>query len=556
MTGRGVCMTEKLTSKKHSLVRKLLFLAVIVVLSLAAGCSNNENKSSNNSSGNNKGSNNTGNGPTKEIKNINIGWSGDIITLDPPNAPSIIAIGTLFNLYETLVRYDFETSKVVPSIAESWEVSDDGKTFTFKLNPNAKFASGNPVTASDVKYSLDRVINFKGAAQGFILQSYLSENSVKVIDDHTVEIAIKNPAPAFLAALTAVSASILDSKVVEEHNNGDMGQGWLNNNIAGSGPFLIEDLQRGSHITLIRNPQYWGEAPSLEKVSIQFISESSQQAILLERGDLDIALNLLPNQIKKLESKGFNVSSGANPATYYVALNMAKEPFSNDKVRQAIKYAMDYDGIIEGILDGYGTRAGGVIAEGLIGYDPSLDTLYKTDIKKAKKLMGEAGYSDGFEMELYMVDAAIEGIGVPNENLGAKIQADLAQIGIKVKLIKQDVNTLFPAYREGKIPSLIWFFGPTFPDSDIIMSPHGDWNTQATTRVGFNNQEVTDLIVKARSETDPIVREQLYKDAQKIVAEVGPYVTLFRTKNTIVSNSNLKNVSWMPIWTIDLKMIK
>jgi peptide/nickel transport system substrate-binding protein len=486
---------------------------------------------------------------------LRIGW-GDAITLDPPNDSDITGISVIFNVYERLVRYNWATRKFEPQLAESWTISPDGTTFTFKLNRAAKFASGAPVTADAVKFSFDRVIQYREAVQRFLLATYIDENSVRVVDPMTVQITLRAPFAGFLGAVSSHVASVLDPALVRRNTRGDdLGKAWLHDHSAGSGPYVLQEWNRNSNITLARNPNYWGKRPPLDRVIYRVVTEPAQQAAMIERGDLDLALGILPEQATALKGKGFKVVSGRDLSTYYLAMNMAMRPFDDPRVRKAVKHAIDYQGILKDLLSGYAVRGGGAIAAGLVGYDSTVDTLYYQDLNRARALLAEAGFPNGFETEMYFSTIPVKGLGVPNANLAAKIQSDLARVNIRLRLVQQDINTMFPTYRAGRLPFLIWFFGPTFPDPDPIISPHGDWNTQATTRVGFRNDEVTNLILQARREVDPEKRTAAYRQAQRLTAADGPYVWLFRTLNLIVTRPNVSGVTWVPIWTLDLREI-
>jgi peptide/nickel transport system substrate-binding protein len=474
------------------------------------------------------------------------------ITLDPPNAPGETDLTVLHNVYQTLVGYDFAKSKVVPELAQRWKLNADGSVYRFFLNPKAKFASGNPVTADDVKYSFDRVVAFPTSAQGFQVAPYLTANSVKVINPLTVEITIKTASPAFLAALTGTAASILDSKVVKSHESGgDQARPWLASNTAGSGPFVVTDWVKDSHITLTRNAKYWGPRPQLQSVVIQYVSSEPQAVSLLRGGDIDAATSVLPSDVKSLKKAGYNVVTGQGLFTYYLSMNeLPGAPFAKTEVRQAVRYALDYNGLINKVLGGEAVRAGGVVGKGLLGYQANLNNQYKTNLAKAKSLLAKAGYPSGFKTELYyQSDAPV--LGVSADTLAAKIQSDLARVGIDITLKGEPSATVFPQYRSGQLPFVFWYFGPTYPDPDVIMSPHGDWNTQATTRVHFNDPTVTDLIVKARTTVKPSERAKLYAKAQQLVAANGPYAFLFRPLAVTVVRKGV-TFPWIPIWTVDL----
>jgi peptide/nickel transport system substrate-binding protein len=474
------------------------------------------------------------------------------ITLDPPNAPGETDILVLHSVYQTLVGYSFAKAASVPELAQKWTINPDGTVYTFFLNPKARFASGNPVTAGDVTYSLNRVYQFTTAAQGYQIAPFLTGDNVDAVNAHTVRITLKSPSPAFLAALSGTAASILDSKVVKTHESGnDQGKAWLASHTAGSGPFVVTQWTKDSNITLTRNSKYWGPKPSLNSVIIQYVQSEPQAVSLLKGGDLDAVTSVLPSDVTALKKSGYKVVTGESLFNYYLSMNLLpNSPFKSPKVRAAVRYAVDYNGLINKLFGGDAVQIGGVIGKGLLGYDPKLNTMYKTDIAKAKSLLSQAGYPSGFQTDLYyQSDSPV--LGVPADTLAAKIQSDLAKVGIQITLRGEPSATVFPQYKSGQLPFVLWFFGPTYPDPDVIMSPHGDWNTQATTRVHYNSARVSLLIQKARVTVNTKKRRAMYMQAQEIVAAEGPYAFLFRPLAVTVVRKNV-TFPWIPIWTVDL----
>lgn len=485
---------------------------------------------------------------------LRMAWSSEILTLDPPDEAGVHGLALIHNLYENLVGYDFEAAEVVPELAEDWDISDDGLTYTFSLDPDATFASGNPVTAEDVRWTFERLVEWEEAAQGFQIRPFLVEADIEVVDERTISVTLAQPAAAFLAALAGHASSIIDSQLVAEHEvDGDHGREYLRENVAGSGPFQLDEFDRGNFYTMVRNDNYWRDIDAdFDRVQMQIVQESAQQESLLRSGQVDVIFDASPDAIADLEEEGFVPSGGADVFTYYISVNQAIEPFDDLRVRQALRYAIDYDGIIDELLGGRAVKAGSVLAEGLLGYDAALSDTYGTDVDRARELLSEAGYEDGFSTELFVADDLVRGLGLPNDVIATKLQSDLAAVGIDVELRVQDINTLFPTYQEGQLPLTFWYFGPTYPDSDVIMSPHGDWETQATTRVGFDDATVTELIQSARVELDLDERARMYGEAAEIVNEESPYAFLFRPEVTPVASPELEQLGWVPIWAFDL----
>jgi peptide/nickel transport system substrate-binding protein len=371
-----------------------------------------------------------------------------------------------------------------------------------------------------------------------------------------VRITLAAPAPAFLTALSGHAASILDSTLVKSHETGDdLARPWLAEHTAGSGPFVVSRWVKDSDLMMARNPKYWGPRPSLDAVSLRYIQSPSQAVSLLKGGDLDVIPSVLPSDAKTLKQAGFKVITGQTLQNYYLSLPLSPgSPFVKPKVRKAVRYAIDYKGLIDTLFGGNAVQIGGVIGKGLLGYDEKLNTVYKQDLKTARRLLTEAGYPDGFSIDMYyQSDGAV--LGVPEDSTAAKIQSDLARVGIKITLRGEPSATVFPKYRARQLPMVYWNFGPSYPDPDAIMTPHGDWNAQATTRTFWNSRRVTDLIARARMETNTNKRKALYVQAQKIVSAEGPYAFLFRPKDITVARKGVK-FPWIPIWRVEFDKVQ
>ena len=473
------------------------------------------------------------------------------LSMDPPNSSSLTDLAVLHTIYETLVNYDWVKGAVTPGLAQRWSISSDGRTYTFFLNPKARFASGNPVLAADVVYSLNRVFKFKTASQGFQITPYLTGSNVQATGPRTVRVALVNPAPSFLRALTGHASSILDSKVVQSHETGDdLARPWLATNTAGSGPFVLSRWVKDSNLLMTRNTRYWGARPSLDAVSLQYVQSPSQAIALLRGGDLDVIPGVLPGEAATLQKQGYKVITGQRLNNFYITLPlMPNSPFVNPKVRKAVRYAIDYKGMINSLFRGNAVQINGVIAKGMLGYDESLNSMYKQDLPKARALLAQAGYPNGFSIDMYY-QSDVQVLGVPEDTTAAKIQADLARVGIRITLRGEPSATVFPKYRARQLPMVYWNFGPSYPDPDAIMYPHGNWNAQATTRTYWRSNRVSLLIDKARLEVNESKRAALYKQASRIVAAEGPYAFLFRPKEITVARKGVK-FPWIPIWTVE-----
>ncbi|GAK56423.1 ABC-type dipeptide transport system, periplasmic component [Candidatus Vecturithrix granuli] len=463
-----------------------------------------------------------------------IGMQDNSLTLDPAMHVQISEVGYIDQLYEKLVIFEMDDfTTPVPDLAESWEVAEDGRTWTFHLRKDALFASGNPVTADDVVFSFQRVIKLTGDQAWLLKQFGITENSIVKVDGQTVQIGLeKQYAPGvFFACLSHAIAGILDQKLVLEHEeNGDLGKAWLVDHSAGSGRFVISERTPRVETILTANPHYRKKVTPLQKVIVRNIEEPIEQAVYLEQGEIDLAWDLQQAEIMRLETEA-EIQTFKTPILElrYVAMNLWHPPLDKPEVRDAIRYAIDYDGIIDYILQGAGTKIQTIIPKGVFGYNPAMP--YQRDLAKAKQLLAEAGYANGFEVELSCLNFS------PWLDMALKIKADLAEIGITVaikeltypELIKKVVMA-----RDYQMFLLRWGFD--YIDPDAMAKPFAHCNSHgedATFKITAwvthycDNQELTRLVEDATQELDLEKREAMYQKITESVLEDGPYAVLY-----------------------------
>ena len=484
----------------------------------------------------------------------------DLITLDPAVAYEFSGVLVVHNVYENLVQFvGADLSNLQPSLAESWEVNEAGDNWevTFHLRDDVKFASGNPLTADDVVYSFQRVISLnKSPAFLFTDIAQIKTDSIKAADPKTAVVTMpKTASPqAFLSILTFTVGGIVDSKEVQAHVSGDdFGSGWLLDHSAGSGPYAVDHWQRDVEVLLKANPNYGGAQPPLSAVLVKHVPESANQQTELETGDADIAQNLSPEQIAAVKGKeGVATTTGNSLLLFYVGMNVAVKPLDNVKVREALRTAVDYDGIINDLLSGNAKKVQNVIPAGLLGFNP--DTPFQQEIEKAKALLKEAGQENGFTVEMLVPTGAGPG-GVAWADLAAKLQSDWAQIGVTVDIKQVAQAELLGSYRaqKGQLVMILW--GPDFPDPDANVGPFTDINAHS---IAFRNSWDDPIAEQARAAaliTDPTERAAAYEAITDYVLHNGPYVILYQPTQLFGLRSNVQGFAWNPMgyadfWTI------
>ncbi|UCD79415.1 MAG: ABC transporter substrate-binding protein [Desulfobacterales bacterium] len=480
--------------------------------------------------------------------------TSDIISLDPAKAFEFSGVGIDAQIYDRLL--DFPAGKYDKpelSLAKFYDVSPDGKTWTFHLRDDVKFHSGNPLTAEDVVYSFQRVVILKDQPSFILTQFGITPDSVKAVDKYTVQVTLddKYASGIFFACLAAGVSSIVDSQVVKQHvqktdkyPEGDMGLTWLARNSAGSGPFRLVKWEKGDRVILDANPNHFKYPPKVKRVVIKEINEATSRRLQVEKGDIDIAWEMYPDQIKELK-KNPVLRIESSPATiiYYVGMNVTKGPLTDNRVRTAIRHAIDYNGIIENIMGGAARPTNSFIPEGFAGYQNIV--YYREDLEKARQLLKDAGYPDGFEISMDHGDQT------PNPEIAQALQNSLARVGIKVKLNKLISAQLWPKYRAQQHELILARWGPDYVDPHTNAQPFADYKAkQLCWRNVFYNDETSSLIQAAGQEMDDAKRIALYQKANEIIQTEGPYAMLYQPMYEHVVRNNISGVYAAP--TFDL----
>ncbi len=470
----------------------------------------------------------------------------DLITLDPGQSYEFSGGLITDNLYQTLVKFDGEDlSKLKPSLAITWAVKSAGDSWkvTFKLGLQ-KFASGRRVTAADVVYTFDRAIALKGNGSFLFTDvANMKVGSTKALDPQTVEVTLpKTASPqSFLSLLTFNIGGIVDAEEVKKHEvNGDFGSNWLKTNSAGSGPFILKQWDQGQQVVLDTNPNSLLKS-KLSRVVLKNIQESNAQKIALESGEIDIAENLSPEMvIEKQKDAKFSVYKADSSRLQYVAMNSGtSSPFADARVRQAVRWAIDQDSIVKDLAGGFAKKMQTIIPAGLLGANTA--TPYKVDLEKAKGLLTAAGKGSGFEFE-FLVPTGVCGAGIPCADLAAKIQADLAKIGLKANIKQIAQSEGLKIYRAQKAQMVLFQWSPDFPDPDGNGTPMADFNAKSLAwRNDWNSPAASKLAQQAALEPNTAKRIALYKQLTELVLNDGPFAVLFQPSVPVVLSSKVEN---------------
>lgn len=462
--------------------------------------------------------------------------------------------------YDTLVTFpQADASSIEPNLATDWSVSDDGLTWTFNLRDDVTFANGDPLTADDVVFSFTRLQNVQSNP------SFLADNitAIEAVDDNTVEITLGEPSPSFLAEMVNTAFSVAnDTEVMdaggtnaEDAAETDTAREIFDQTSAGTGPYILESWTPQEETVLVRNPNYWGDEPFFDRVIIVNIPEAATQKVALESGDIDLATDLTPDQLAGMESnENIEIFQGIDRWTHFVLMNRDPEiggPVADPMVARAIRLALDYEGYRQ-LWTGSTTPGSNmwVGLQGAYGQDKAV----KRDLETARQLLADAGYPDGFEIELSYPDFTFGGINLSTN--AQKIQSDLAEIGIDVSLRPGEVQVSLEEYRNGEQGFAYWFWGPDILDPiDFLSFLPGGKVAEERTNWSDAPQEILDLIAQARVESDTETRLDIFAQLQDYSQESGAYAPFNVPTIQTAYLANIEGYVWHPAWTLDISLL-
>ncbi|WP_066176242.1 ABC transporter substrate-binding protein [Bacillus marinisedimentorum] len=441
------------------------------------------------------------------------GLDDDPPQLDPHFSTAAVDRQVYHSIYDKLVDVDDQLN-FVPQLAEKWDISEDGKTYTLHLQKGVTFHDGTPFNAEAVKFNFDRMMD---PDAGSSRTSELSPvESVTAVDEHTVEIKLKEAFSPFLAVLSDRAGMMVSPTAVEEK-----GEDFKNSPV-GTGPFKFVERVKQDKIVVEKNADYWGGEPNFEKIIYRPYSDENVRVTNLVSGDVDIINKVPPKDVEKLE-KDPNITLSEKGALGFqgLYLNNKSEPFSNQKLRNALDLVIDREAIVKVALRDTAVTSGGPIAPGTWAFDESIKPKDR-DIEQAKKLMAEAGHPDGFSFTLKITAKPVE------EQLAQMIQSMAGEAGIKVEVEKVEFGTMLDQMDNFEFDAVrLGWSGRTDPDGNI----HALYHSTGYINYGYSNPEMDKLLEDARTETDQEKRKELYTKAQQLGQEESPFIFIYHEKD-------------------------
>lgn len=522
----------------------LAFILLLTMTVFLAACNTSDSDSTSTDSNSDSGtpstdSNTTDNSTSSTPQVLVFGRGADSVSLDP----GIVTDGESFkvtqNLFETLLNFGEQDTTIHPGLAKEWEVSDDGLTYTFQLQEGVKFHDGTDFNAEAVVKNINR---WKAGTEEdfyYFNSMFKAEGAdvitdVKAEGDHTVVFTLSRPQAPFLKNLAMSPFGIASPTAFEAA--GDK----FGDNPVGTGPFKFTEWKRNDSITIEKNADYWQEGlPKLDKVIFRSIPDNSARLNALTAGDIDLADGINPSDGKSVEGNAdLQLIERPSMNIGYLGLTNTRPPFDNKLVRQAVNYAIDKQAIVDAFFEGRAQVAANPMPSSISGYNEAIEP-YPYDPAKAKSLLAEAGY-DGKEIELWAMP-------VPRPYMpdGAKvaevIQKNLEDVGIKSKIVTFEWATYLEKAKNGEADAfMLGWTGDNGDADNFIYTLLDKDNIGSNNYAYYSNDEVHDLLIKAQSETDENVRNDLYKQAQTIIHEEAPWVPLAHSTPLLAAKAGVK----------------
>ena len=500
---------------------------------------------------------------TAEVKGVDVDTTGylvaalnaDIQTADVQKTSKDYEVP--FNIFDRLVDVEVGTdgnSKIVPSLAESWDISDDGLEYTFHLRQGVKFHNGNDFTAEDVAYTFHRMLTVEGGVNTEFIDQIKGADEllagetdtlegVEVVDDYIIKVTLKEPFAGFLASISSPGVSIYDSEATEAAGD----QFGMDPAVTvGTGPFEFSSWSFNNQLVLTRNEDYWKGASGLPGVVIKIIPDTETQSMMFESGELDILdLDYAADSVDRFtETYPDQIVQGPRVGIVYFTMNFNKEPFQDVRVRKAVQMSIDRQAILDALYGGRGQVEQGIFPHGLIGFNPDQEEI-KYDPEAAKALLAEAGYADGFDMEIAADSSASDTM-----TMALEIVSDqLAEVGIRAEIKNYDESTWLETRKSGELGSFMSTWSADYNDPDnFIYTFFGNEEKTRIRSINYPDTEVMEHVAKARTIVNEDERLAEYKALEeKLIHEDAAWVPMFSRLHLFAVSKRVQG--FVPLWS-------
>ena len=483
-----------------------------------------------------------------------IGLLAEPVTMDPPQITDLNSTRVIKRMFEGLTAQELGTYKIIPGLAQSWDISKDGLTYTFHLRPNVKFHDGTPLTAEAVKFCFDRQLNDQGPFYATGTYPYVkgflgNVAGVEVVNPTTVQIRLKSPLTPFLQYLAHHSLYIYSPEALKK-----WGKDIVKHPV-GTGPFKLETWEPGVRVVLARNDQYWGGAPKVRQAIYVPIIEAQARLSAIKTGEIDLTMDVPPDSLADLRKDPDVVVAETNSsAVWYVVLNTRHPALKDKRVRQALNYAVQKEAIIRDILKGTAIVATTPLSPVYGPYHEDKTVRYPYDPEKAKALLKEAGYANGFDVTFFVPESG-SGMQSPVE-MGTVIQANLAAVGVRAKIQTMEWGAYLKKYLDGPdMAEMSWNPSIGDPDHMMYMLLSSDRFPPAFNAGFYQNPRVDELLRKGRTTIEEKERIPLYREAQRLVVEDAPWIFVDHGKQVIVHRKRVQGFKLHPNFDLVLTQV-
>ena len=478
------------------------------------------------------GTDDTGDGP------FVVARTGGVEQLDPAKATAFQTVHTLGLVYDTLLDTD-DNGELAPGLAKEWEVSDGGTTVTFTLRRGVTFHEGATFTAKDAKATLQRLLDEK---TGSVVRSYLlSIESIETPGKYTLVLQLKRPDAALLTALTYVGTSMLDS--------GDIQAGTVARDPNGTGPFRWVSWKQGRRVTLAANAGYWDGVPKLSKVQLRVIPEESSIVSGMKAGSFDLGVISDPGVVRNIDgssNSGVQVMEQATLSYHTLMLNSRRGPLGKLKVRQAIACAIDRNQVVETAYFGHG-KVTGPITSPAYEYDPTAGLpCDPPDRQKAKSLLAEAGYADGFTLDTIVMVGQYS----TATNVAQSLQAQLKKIGVRLQLKQQQTNVYVDNWLAADFDAAVALNGGSY-DPYLLYNRYFTEKGSLTKPAGFSSETLDRLLRKGNATTDMAERRRIFGKLQREMLRLSPWIWLLRNPVYYLAGENVRGFEPTPTQSLE-----
>ncbi|MED1792403.1 ABC transporter substrate-binding protein [Brevibacillus nitrificans] len=487
---------------------------------------------------------------TSGPKQLIIGRGGDTVGLDPIAQTDGESFKVTENVFDTLVGYEEESTAVVPSLAEKWEIAPDGLTYTFHLRSGVKFHDGTDFNAEAVKWNFERWMDKSHPQHNKEGYEYYNDmfggykgdethviKSVEAVDPQTVKFTLNRPLAPFIQNLGMSCFAIASPKAVQ-----DMGPEKFNENPVGTGPFVFKEWKRNDTITLEKNPNYWNAGfPKLDKLVFKVIPENTARLTALTSGEIDMMDGLNPDDAQAVKDNAeLQLILRPSMNIGFVGFNVEKKPLDNPKVREALAYAINKPAIIEAFFAGLGQPAVNPMPPSIWGHNGNIkDREFNLD--KAKQLLSEAGFPNGFKIKFWAMPVARPYMpdGV---KIAEAIQQDLKKIGVEAEIVTMEWATYLEKTKAGEQEMFMLGWTGDNGDPDNFLATLLDKNNiGGNNRTRWANEDAHKLLMQAQSATTKEEREKLYLQVQEIIFKDVPMVPLAHSTPALAAKANIIN---------------